>query len=398
MLERSRLLDRIRRALKRSRVVALIGPRQSGKTTLARTLLPKDSVNYFDLEDPRSLARLGQPMTALEGLRGVIVIDEIQRLPELFPVLRVLADRKPLPARFLVLGSASPELLRQSSESLAGRIETISVTGFSLSEVGASAVNRHWQRGGFPLSFLARTNDDSFTWRQQFIQTFLERDVPQLGINIPAPALLRFWTMVAHCHGGIWSSADPARSLGIGESTVRRYLDLLANLLVVRQLQPWHENLSKRQVKAPKVYVRDSGLLHTLLGIRSESELLAHPKGGASWEGYVVEEVINAMQPDQAYFWATHQGAELDLLLLKDGRRVGVEIKRADAPTMTPSMRIAVEDLHLEQLVVFYPGTITYELAPKARAVPINVLVSGSMKTVFPKRALSRAPRRTSGT
>lgn len=395
MLERSQLLDRIGRALKRSRVVALIGPRQSGKTTLARTLLPKDSVNYFDLEDPRSLARLGQPMTALEGLRGVVVIDEIQRLPELFPVLRVLADRKPLPARFLILGSASPELLRQSSESLAGRIETISVAGFSLAEVGLAAVNRHWQRGGFPLSFLARTSNDSFAWRHQFIQTFLERDVPQLGISIPAPALLRFWTMVAHCHGGIWSSADPARSLGIGESTVRRYLDLLANLLVVRQLQPWHENLTKRQVKAPKVYVRDSGLLHSLLGIRSERELLSHPKSGASWEGYVIEEAINAMQPDQTYFWATHQGAELDLLLLKDGRRVGVEIKRTDAPAMTPSMRIALDDLRLEQLVVFYPGTMTYELGPKARAVPIDVLVSGSMKTVFPKRASSRAARRT---
>lgn len=397
MLERSQLLDRIRRALKRSRVVALIGPRQSGKTTLARTFLAKNSVNYFDLEDPRSLARLNQPMTALEGLRGVVVIDEIQRLPDLFPVLRVLADRKPLPARFLILGSASPELLRQSSESLAGRIETISVAGFSLSEVGEAAVNRHWQRGGFPLSFLARTNDDSFTWRHQFIQTFLERDVPQLGINIPASALLRFWTMVAHCHGGIWSSADPARSLGIGESTVRRYLDLLANLLVVRQLQPWHENLAKRQVKAPKVYVRDSGLLHTLLGLRSESELLTHPKSGASWEGYVVEEVINAIQPDQSYFWATHQGAELDLLLLKDGRRVGVEIKRSDAPVITPSMRIALNDLHLEQLVVFYPGTMIYELGPQVRAMPIDVLASGSMKTVFPKRASSRTRRRTPG-
>jgi len=396
MLERPHLLDRIRRALKRSRVVALIGPRQSGKTTLARTLLPRDSSNYFDLEDPRSLARLDQPMTALERLRGIVVIDEIQRLPELFPVLRVLADRKPLPARFLILGSASPELLRQSSESLAGRIETISVSGFSLTEVGEAALNRHWQRGGFPLSFLARTNDGSVTWRQQFIQTFLERDVPQLGISIPAPALLRFWTMVAHCHGGIWSSADPARSLGIGESTVRRYLDLLANLLVVRQLQPWHENLNKRQVKAPKVYVRDSGLLHSLLGIRSESELLAHPKSGASWEGYVVEEAINALQPDQAYFWATHQGAELDLLLLKDGRRVGIEIKRADAPTMTPSMRIAMNDLRLEQLIVFYPGTMAYELGPQVRVVPISAIISGNMKTLFPKRASSRASRKAS--
>ncbi len=395
MLERSQLLGRIRSALKRSRVTALIGPRQSGKTTLARTLLPEESGNYFDLEDPRSLAHLGQPMTALERLRGIVVIDEIQRLPELFPVLRVLADRKPLPARFFILGSASPELLRQSSESLAGRIETIPVAGFSLAEVGESAVNRHWQRGGFPLSFLARTNDDSFTWRQQFIQTFLERDVPQLGISIPAPALLRFWTMVAHCHGGIWSSADPARSLGIGESTVRRYLDLLAKLLVVRQLQPWHENLTKRQVKAPKVYVRDSGLLHALLGVRSESELLAHPKSGASWEGYVVEEVLNAIQPDQAYFWATHQGAELDLLLLKDSRRLGIEIKRMDAPVMTPSMHIALNDLRLEQLIVLYPGTLEYELGPQVRVVPMGSVASGTVQTLFPKRSPSRARRST---
>ena len=374
MIDRPLLLSRVRRALKRSRVVALIGPRQSGKTTLARHIVPDDSDHYFDLQDPASQARLAQPMTALEGLRGTVVIDEVQRRPELFPVLRVLADRKPLRARFLILGSASPELLHQSSESLAGRIETISVSGFSLDEVGVPALNRHWQRGGFPLSFLARTNEDSFSWRQQFIQTFLERDVPQLGINIPAPALMRFWNMVAHCHGGIWSSSDPARSLGIGESTVRRYLDLFTSLLLVRQLQPWHENLSKRQVKAPKVYVRDSGLLHSLLGIRNEGELLSHPKSGASWEGYAIDEALNAIEPDQAYFWATHQGAELDLLLFKGGRRFGVEIKRMDAPTLTPSMRVALSDLKLEQLVVLYPGSRAYDLAPKVRVVPITDL------------------------
>jgi uncharacterized protein len=385
MIERHRLFARIMRGLKRSRVVALIGPRQSGKTTLARQILSSDSSNYFDLEDPASRARLAQPMTALEGLRGIVVIDEVQHCPELFPVLRVLADRKPLRARFLILGSASPELLRQSSESLAGRIETIPVAGFSLGEIGASALQRHWQRGGFPLSFLARTNDDSVTWRQQFIQTFLERDVPQLGINIPAPALLRFWTMVAHSHGSIWNSADPARSLGISESTVRRYLDLFTSLLVVRQLQPWHENLSKRQVKAPKVYVRDSGLLHALLGIRTENELLAHPKSGASWEGYAVEEVLSAVEPDQAYFWATHQGAELDLLLFKAGRRLGVEIKRMDAPTLTPSMRIAMEDLNLEQLVVLYPGSRTYDLDSRVRAVPLSIVASDGAVTLFPK-------------
>lgn len=393
MLERRRLLERIRRALKRSRVVALIGPRQSGKTTLARQIMPNGSGNYFDLEDPTSRTLLTQPMTALEDLRGVVVIDEVQHRPDLFQVLRVLADRKPLPARFLILGSASPELLRQSSESLAGRIETIAISGFNLDEVGAPPLNRHWHRGGLPLSFLARSNDDSFAWRQQFIQTFLERDLPQLGINIPAPALLRFWTMVAHSHGGVWSAADPARSLGIGESTVRRYLDLFTNLLIVRQLQPWHENLTKRQVKAPKVYVRDSGLLHTLLGIRTERELLAHPKSGASWEGYAVEEALNAFEPDQAYFWATHQGAELDLLLFTRGRRVGIEIKRADAPTITPSMRIALADLGLDQLIVLYPGSRTYDLDRRVHVVPLSRLAAAGAQTILrksPRHARSR--------
>jgi uncharacterized protein len=394
MVKRARLLDRIRRALRRSRVVALIGPRQSGKTTLARQIVPNGSGNYFDLEDPTSRALLGEPMTALESLRGIVVIDEVQHRPDLFQVLRVLADRKPIPARFLILGSASPELLRQSSESLAGRIETIPVSGFGLDEVGAPALDRHWHRGGFPLSFLARTNDDSFAWRQQFIQTFLERDLPQLGINIPAPALLRFWTMVAHSHGGIWNAADPARSLGIGESTVRRYLDLFTSLLIVRQLQPWHENLTKRQVKAPKVYVRDSGLLHTLLGIRTERDLLAHPKSGASWEGYAIEEVLNVFEPDQAYFWATHQGAELDLLLFKSSRRIGIEIKRADAPTITPSMRIALADLRLDRLIVLYPGSRTYDLDKQVHVVPLSHLATVDSASMLGKPP--RQARRTS--
>ncbi len=375
MIGRPELTLRIRRALRRSRVVVLVGPRQSGKTTLARGLVNEESPNYFDLEDPASLARLDQPMTALQSLRGIVVIDEIQRRADLFPVLRVLADRKPLPARFLILGSASPTLLRQSSESLAGRLEIIDIPGLSLGEVGTRSLNRHWQRGGFPLSLLARTGDDSYSWRRQFMQTFLERDLPQLGVSIPAPALLRFWTMVAHCHGGIWSSADPARSLGIGESTVRRYLDLLTQLLVVRQLQPWHENLAKRQVKSPKVYVRDSGILHVLLGIRTERELLAHPKCGASWEGYVLEEILKTATRDESYFWGTHQGAELDLLMMKQGRRIGIEIKRADAPTLTPSMRIALADLKLDELHIAYPGTRAYELAPRIKVMPVSTLL-----------------------
>ena len=372
MIARPEPLSRIRRALRRQRVVVLTGPRQCGKTTLARQILPQDAPGYFDLEDPASLLRLSEPMTALAGLRGVVVIDEIQKRPELFPVLRVLADRRPLPARFLILGSAAPELLRQSSETLAGRVETVPLAGFSLAEVGASRLERHWRRGAFPRSFLARSEADSTSWRKQFVQTFLERDLPQMGISVPALTLLRFWTMVAHSHGGIWSSADPARSLGLSEPTVRRYLDLLSGALVLRQLPPWHENLAKRQVKSPKVYVRDSGLLHQLLGVRTEAELLSHPKCGASWEGYVVEEILNAVRPDEAYFWATHQGAELDLLLFARGRRLGVEVKRSDAPGLTPSMRIAMEDLGLERLVVVYPGSRPYALADKVSVVPVT--------------------------
>lgn len=383
MIKRRHLLETIRHSLRRSRVVALVGPRQCGKTTLAREIVAPSSANYFDLEDPVSLARLAEPMTALAGLRGVVVIDEVQRRPELFPVLRVLADRRPLPARFLILGSASPELMRQSSESLAGRLETIPLSGFSLTELGAPALNRHWMRGTFPLAFLARSNAASVSWRRQFIHTFLERDLPQLGIGVPATALLRFWTMLAHYHGNVWNAAEPARSLGISEPTVRRYLDLLTGLFMVRQLQPWHENLKKRQVKAPKIYLRDSGLLHQLLGIGTDRDLLAHPKCGASWEGYAIEETLKVVQPDEAYFWATHQGAELDVLLIKDGRRLGVEIKRMDAPVLTPSMRIALDDLKLEQLVVLYPGKTRYTLAERVKVAPLSVLGEGDSGALF---------------
>ncbi len=386
MVKRLALLSQIRHALRRSRVVALIGPRQSGKTTLARQIVPPDSPRYFDLEEPTSLARLAEPMTALAPLRGVIVIDEVQRRQDLFPMLRVLADRRPLSARFLILGSASPELLRQSSESLAGRMETITLPGFTLAEVGARALNRHWLRGGFPRSFLARTHEDSLRWRNEFIQTFLERDLPQLGVSIPAQALRRFWAMVAHYHGNIWNAAEPARSLGVSEPTVRRYLDLLTGVFLVRQLPPWHENLGKRQVKAPKVYVRDSGLLHALLGVRTDAELLHHPKCGASWEGYAIEEALNLVQPDDAYFWATHQGAELDLLLLKDGRRFGMEIKRTDAPTLTPSMRIALDDLRLEHLIVLYPGMRRYPLSTRVTAVPLAEFAASSLEALLPRR------------
>lgn len=382
MIKRSELLKRVRFALKRSRIVALIGPRQCGKTTLARELVEADSPNYFDLEDPVSLARLDEPMTALHDLKGLVIIDEVQRRPDLFPALRVLADRKPLPARFLILGSASPELLRQSSESLAGRLETIAMSGFSVSEIGRQAQTRHWLRGGFPLSFLARSEADSQTWRKNFIQTFLERDLPQWGIGLPASALLRFWTILAHYHGQLWNAAEGARAFGMSEPTVRRYLDTLSGVFMVRQLQPWHSNLKKRQVKAPKIYFRDTGLLHQLLGIRSEKDLLSHPRCGASWEGFVIEEILKAVEADEAYFWATHNGAEIDLVLVKNGRRFGIECKRVDAPRLTPSIRIAIEDLKLERVAVVYPGRKRYTLSATVHAVPVEAVRDG-MKGLF---------------
>lgn len=374
MIPRIHTMTDIRIALERSRVVALLGPRQCGKTTLARQFVAPDSPNYFDLEDPLSLARLDEAMTALQGLKGLVVVDEVQRRPDLFPILRVLADREPLPARFLILGSASPALLRQSSESLAGRLETVRIGGLSLQDVGMESHEIHWFRGGFPLSYLAAGDNDSSAWRKNFIQTFLERDLPRLGIAAPAPTLFRFWTMLAHYHGQIWSAAEPARSLGINESTVRRYLDLLEGVFMARQLPPWHENLKKRQVRSPKVYFRDSGVLHHLLGIRSQADLLSHPKCGASWEGYVIEELLTNVRPDEAYFWGTHAGAEIDLVLFKNGRRIGVEIKRADAPRLTPSMRIAMTDLGLDRLVVIYPGDRRYPLTDKADVLPLSAL------------------------
>ena len=371
MIERPSFITEIQAALQRSRIIALIGPRQSGKTTLAQRFVSRDSVNYFDLEDPVSLIRLEEPMTALRDLTGLVVIDEIQRRPDLFQLLRVLADRRPLLARFLILGSASPDLVREASESLAGRLETISVSGFSLAEVGQERLSQHWLRGGFPLSYLAASDADSQIWRKNFIQSFLERDLPQWGIQIPAATLMRFWTMLAHYHGQTWNAAEASRSFGVSDMTVRRYLDVLEGVFMIRVLQPWYANIHKRQVKSPKIYFRDSGLLHTLLGIYSELDLYTHPKIGASWEGYAIEEVIKAVGPDEAYFWATNNGAELDLLLLKDGKRIGVECKRKDAPRLTPSMKIAMEDLRLDKLIVFYPGERAYPLSERIEVKPL---------------------------
>jgi predicted AAA+ superfamily ATPase len=372
-------------------VVAVLGPRQSGKTTLARQFVPPDSPNYFDLENPDDLERLKDAGPTLRPLKGIVVIDEVQRRPELFPLLRTLADRTPLPAKFLILGSASPELLKQSSESLAGRIHTIHLEGLRISDVGLARVNRLWVRGGFPRAFIARSEAASYSWREEFIQTFLERDVPQMGIGIPAPALLRFWTMLAHYHAQIFNASELARAMAVSEPAVRRYLDLLSAVFMVRQLQPWHENLSKRQVKAPKVYIRDSGLLHALLDIHDRDALSKHPKIGASWEGFAVEEVLKAVDTREAYFWATHQGAELDLLLFKDGKRIGVECKRTDGPTLTRSMRIAMEDLKLDRLVVIYPGPHPYPLADRIEAIPISVLAEeDSLRHFLPPRSRPR--------
>ncbi len=382
MINRAGVKNYIEAALDRSRAVALLGPRQCGKTTLAWELVDKDSPNYFDLEDTASLIGLADPKTALAPLKGLVVIDEVQRRPDLFPILRVLLDRKPLPAKFLILGSASPDLLQQSSESLAGRLEIVAMGGFGLEEVGLKNNARLWLRGSLPLSFLAKDDMASFLWRKSFIQLFLERDLAQQGIHIPAVALHRFWTMLAHSHGQIWNASPFASSLGVSEYTVRKYLDILTGVFMVRQLQPWYANIKKRQVKAPKVYIRDTGILHSLLGLKTQADILKHPRCGASWEGYVIEEVIRSVDPDDVYFWATHQGAEIDLMFFKGGRMYGIEVKRADAPMMTPSLRIALEDLKLERIAVIYPGEKRYSLHKKIDVVPFEMILGG-MKEMF---------------
>lgn len=382
MIKRRDCVKHIKTALRRSRAVALLGPRQSGKTTLAQELVNIHSPNYFDLEDSSSLIALSDPKTVLEPLKDIVVIDEVQQRPDLFPILRVLLDRKPLPAKFLILGSASPGLLRQSSESLAGRLEVVEIGGFGLEEVGLKKVSQLWVRGGFPLSFLAKNDTDSFAWRKNFIKIFLERDLREQGIDIPTVTLHRFWAMLANSHAQVWNAAPIASSLGITEPTVRKYLDIFTGVFMARQLQPWYANIKKRQVKSPKVYIRDTGILNFLLGLKTEAEVLRHPYCGASWEGFVIEAAIRSVEPDDVYFWATHQGAEIDLVFSKGGRMYGVEIKRADAPTMTPSMRIALEDLKLERIAVIYPGKKRYSLHKKIDVIPVDEILGG-MKSLF---------------
>ena len=375
-IDRENHLQRLRLLIGEFPVVALLGARQVGKTTLARHLQTsaQDPTTWFDLEDPADLARLADPGLELRPLRGLVVLDEIQRLPDLFPLLRVLSDRPGTPARFLVLGSASPELLRQTSESLAGRVAFHELDGLSLEEV--DNLERLWRRGGFPRSYLARTEPASRRWRDGFISTFLSRDLPGLGSGIPPTTIRRFWTMLAHWHGQVWNGAEFGRAFGISHTTVRRYLDLLTSVYVVRQLQPWFENIRKRQVRSPKVYIADPGLLHALLGLTSREDIVSHPKVGASWEGFVIQQVVHMLRasPDQCFHWSTHAGAELDLLVMSGGRRLGFEVKRTEAPRVTRSMRSANETLGLSQLFVVHAGTQEYRMAPDMLALPATRL------------------------
>ncbi len=372
LIPRPDLVARVRRALRTNPVVTLLGPRQCGKTTLARQLTSTGVAHYFDLEDPVTEARLAEPMTALAPLRGLVILDEVQRLPALFPILRVLADRPRRPARFLLLGSASPDLMRASSESLAGRVAFIDMSGLVVGEVGARQMRRLWLRGGFPRSFLARTEMASVAWREDFIRTFLERDVRALGITVAARALRRLWVMLAHYHGQVWNASEIGRSLGEAHTTVRRHADILTGALVVRQLQPWFANIGKREVKSPKLYVRDTGLLHALLGITGFESLESNPRLGASWEGFVVEQVLAVTGDRHAYYWGTQSGAELDLLLTLRGKRYGIEVKYADAPRLTRSMRIAMNDLGLSRLFVVYPGVERYSLAERIEVLSLT--------------------------
>lgn len=374
MIARPELERKVAVGLEHSPVTLLLGPRQCGKTTLARQLSAGREGSYYDLESPRDLARLAQPQTVLEAARGLVVLDEIHQRPDLLPLLRVLADRQPSPCQFLLLGSASPDLMKKSSETLAGRVHFVDMSGFTLAETGVERKLELWMRGGFPKSFLAEDEPGSVKWREDFIQTFLQRDLPMLGIQVPPATLHRFWTMLAHYHGQIWNGSEIGSSLGVSYHATRRYLDALSGAYVVRQLPPWFENLGKRVVKSPKVYVRDTGLLHALLDIPDFPALQGHPKLGASWEGFVIEQILSWAGERNAYFWATHSRAELDLMVLAKGKRWGIEVKYQDAPTITKSMRMAMQDLKLERLWVVYPGPTGYPMDEKIECVSLAQL------------------------
>lgn len=374
MLDRLPHLRAVEIALRENPIAAVLGPRQCGKTTLARQMAEKrkKAAHFFDLEDPVDLARLENPNLLFRSLKGLVIIDEIQRQPGLFTLLRPLADRRNSKTKFLILGSAAPELIRGASESLAGRVGFVDMGGFDLRETGAASFRQLWMRGGFPRSYLALSDEASLRWRQDFMRSFLERDIPQLGIRIAPEAMRRFWMMVAHYHGQIWNGSEFARSLGVTEHTVRGYLDVLTGTYVVRQLMPWFENMGKRQYKSPKIYVRDSGLLHALLSLAAEADVQSHPKYGASWEGFAIEQILSATGSYDAFNWGTHAGAELDLLLIRHGKRYGFEFKVSDAPTMTKSLHIALQDLSLEKAWIVYPGDVAYPIHEKVDVLPLT--------------------------
>lgn len=373
MISRKRYINELNSAIHRAPIVSLLGPRQCGKTTLARLFGEKHQATYFDLESIPDQRRLQNPELMLGSLAGLVILDEIQLMPELFSVLRVLVDRPGSQAKFLILGSASPHIIKNVSETLAGRTEFIELSGFNLQETGTGTktLEKLWLRGGFPLSFLAGSNQDSLAWRENFIRTFLERDIPQSGIMIPAQAMRRFWTMLAHYHGQTFNASELGRSLGLSGKTIRSYLDILTGTFMVRQLQPWHENISKRQVKAPKIYFRDSGIFHSLLDIPDRHYLMGHPRLGASWEGFALEQILRIIGPVEPYFWSTYSGAEVDLFFSKNGKRYGIECKFNEAPKISKSMHIAINDLGLSHLYVLYPGKDSYPVAENISVVSL---------------------------
>ncbi|MBN1522962.1 MAG: ATP-binding protein [Spirochaetales bacterium] len=374
MIERIRYLELVEKSVKRSPVTALLGPRQCGKTTLARFIGTRQAITYFDLESQQDYQRLDNPEMILDTLEGLVVIDEIQTRPELFAALRVIVDKPGNKCKFLILGSASPLLIKNVSETLAGRVEFVDISGFDLEELGTPELHSLWTRGGFPRSFLAKNDEDSFQWREGFIRTFLNRDIPQFGINIPAPAMRRFWTMLAHSHGQTWNASRIAVSMGVSDKTARSYLDILSETYMIRQLQPWHENISKRQVKSPKIYFHDSGLLHRLLDLKDFHVLTGHPVLGPSWEGFAIEQIIRAVRPAQAYYWATYSEAELDLFFILNGKRFGIEFKFSEAPKKTRSMHMAIETLKLDKLLIVYPGEKTWPVDNIISVCPIDAV------------------------
>lgn len=376
-MKRSIYIKKINNEFEINPIVALLGPRQCGKTTLAEQYVEqsKEPFYKFDLEDPEDLVALEYPKLVFNELEGTIIIDEIQRKPELFPFLRSFVDREKRKRKILILGSASKEFIQQSSESLAGRISYIELTPFNLLELGSENQSKLWHQGGFPLSFLNESEDGSFKWRKAYISTFLERDIPNLGIKIPAPTMRRFWQMIAHYQGQIVNFSELGRSFGASDKTIRNYLDILTETFMIRQLRPWHENVNKRQVKRPKIYLRDSGIFHSILTIENKRKLISHPKLGASWEGFALEQVLQYFQIDNedAYFWAVHEQGELDLFFQKNGKRVGVEFKFSNSPEYTKSMSYALEHLKLDLLICLYPGEKKFKLKG-------NVIASGLMK------------------